>query len=266
MIQHNPETGSKQNPSSPRIADLVESEITVVANEARGMRLSRVQERLCQKFGALEVKFHRHKEKFARGPDYVPGQTHFEKAVKLTDAIHLVIPLRAFSASENVVVQSSPVGGEVVSPNHAREDTSGEVVEDDSLGSSKSPRSLPSKGQIEPIHFNQDYLIRDLARREDRHGPMKAGFFIRDLMPRLGFEPSQAKQILARLEAQSLVSTRPVENPNDADHPTTLIDLNRDHPTVRQVLGGDRSEGLKPVKLPGPPLSDDIVRERRDRG
>jgi hypothetical protein len=236
MIQHNPKTGSKQDPSSRRIADLVKSEISLTANEAGDMRLSQVQDQLCQKFGAREVKFHRLKAKFERGPDYVPGQTHFKNAIKLTDAIHLVIPLREFELGEEVVVQSPPVGGETVSPDRARKDTSSKMIEDDPRGSSSGPRSLPSTGQIEPIPFNQEYLIRDLARREGLHGPMKAGFFVHDLMPRLGFERSQAKQILAQLEAQSLVSTRRGENPNDADHPTTFVELNRKHPQVQRTL------------------------------
>ena len=115
-----------------------------------------------------------------------------------------------------------------------------------------------------PPIYNEACLIREFDRCEQERGPIYAGFIVNTLLPGMGFESSKSKQILKAMEAQSMVRTESKPNPKNPERSTTFVTLNRQHPTVRQVLGeNESSKAFDPVPIRGEPLSETIKRERR---
>jgi len=116
---------------------------------------------------------------------------------------------------------------------------------------------------VTPV-YNETYLIREFDRRERERGPIFAGFIVNDLLPRLGFDSSEAKRILRAMEAQNMVRTERKPNPKDPDRSTTYVSLNREHPHVARVLKGaagvERTFPIGTIK--GELLSERIIRER----
>jgi hypothetical protein len=81
-----------------------------------------------------------------------------------------------------------------------------------------------------------DLFLREFVRLEGRHRFMWAGYIVRELLPRLGFPPDEAKVVLDRLRAENLVSMTKVPNPRNPDFPATGVQLNREHPRIRALL------------------------------
>lgn len=83
-----------------------------------------------------------------------------------------------------------------------------------------------------------DLFLREFIRLEGRHDFMWAGYIVRELLPRLGFAPDEAKLVLDHLRAEKLVTISKVPNPKNPEFPATGVHLNHDHPRVQGLLGG----------------------------
>jgi hypothetical protein len=86
-----------------------------------------------------------------------------------------------------------------------------------------------------------DLFLREFIRLENRHDFMWAGYIVRELLPRLGFAPDEAKLVLDHLRAEKLVTISKVPNPKNPEFPATGVHLNHDHPRVQALLGGQPS-------------------------
>jgi hypothetical protein len=80
-------------------------------------------------------------------------------------------------------------------------------------------------------HFLQEFL-----RLEQHHEFMWAGYVVRELLPRLGFAPEEAKIVLDRLRAENLIKISKVTNPKNPDFPATGVHLNHEHPRIKALL------------------------------
>jgi hypothetical protein len=83
-----------------------------------------------------------------------------------------------------------------------------------------------------------DLFLKEFIRLEGRHDFMWAGYIVRELLPRLGFSPEEAKVVLDHLRAEKLVTITKVPNPKNPEFPATGVHLNREHPRVQTLLGG----------------------------
>ncbi len=109
-------------------------------------------------------------------------------------------------------------------------------------------------------------LLRTLAKLEaEPHRQFVALKWFRDVaLPKNGFNPSEAKQILTQAISAGLVKTSPIENPH-SPYPTTTVSTNRSDPRTREIL----ANGQNPAQRPLPPkdlgfsLSEFVIRERR---
>lgn len=122
----------------------------------------------------------------------------------------------------------------------------------------------PPNGPVAPI-YNEAVLIHEFDRRERERGPIFAGFIVKDLLPRMGFDTTDAKRILRAMEAQDKVRSERKANPEKPERTTTFITLNREHPDVARILTGAKRVDRKfPIgTIDGEPLSERIIRERR---
>lgn len=113
--------------------------------------------------------------------------------------------------------------------------------------------------------YSNPRLIREFDRRERERGPIYAGFIVKDLLPRMGFDPTEAKRILRAMEAHDIVRTERKRNPKNPERDTTFVTLNREHPQVVRVLTGSNAvQRTFPIaSIEGEPLSEMIIRERR---
>jgi len=129
---------------------------------------------------------------------------------------------------------------------------------------SQSPAHMKPPGPTLPPIYNEAYLIQEFDRRERERGPIFAGFIVNDLLPRMGFNTSDAKKILRAMEAQNMVRTEHKPNPKQPDRTTTFVTLNRQHPHVARVLQGASAIHRKfPIgTVIGEALSETIIRER----
>lgn len=96
-----------------------------------------------------------------------------------------------------------------------------------------------------------DLFLREFIRLENRHDFMWAGYIVRELLPRLGFAPDEAKLVLDHLRAEKLVTISKVPNPKNPEFPATGVHLNHDHPRVQALLGiQPRNDGASAAPPP----------------
>lgn len=88
-----------------------------------------------------------------------------------------------------------------------------------------------------------------VVREIDRLEQMRArpfiwiGYLIKQRIPDLlGGDSRSARQLLTRLQTDGLISTSQVPNPRDPAFPATAVELNRNHPAVRRMLGASPEE------------------------
>jgi hypothetical protein len=93
-----------------------------------------------------------------------------------------------------------------------------------------------------------DHFLREFLRLQQRHEFMWAGYIVRELLPRLGFPPEEAKVVLDRLRAENLVTITRVPNPKNPSFPATGVLLNLEHPRIKALLGSDA--GTEPAFEP----------------
>lgn len=130
------------------------------------------------------------------------------------------------------------------------------------LSASAVAEDLPAVAEAE-----HDVLIgkfvRAFARLENVNNFMWIGYVLKTLLPELGLTGIEAREFFARLEADGVVTTSKRPNPAKPDFPATTVQLNRNHPFVKQTLQNGKPQTFQPVKIPGGPLSDDIIQDRR---
>ena len=92
-----------------------------------------------------------------------------------------------------------------------------------------------------------DAFIREFARLETRNDFMWAGYVVRELLPRVGFSPDDAKDVLNRLRTDEIINVQRVANPRNPEYPATGVQLNHDNARVRTILGLDApAPGVSP--------------------
>lgn len=143
----------------------------------------------------------------------------------------------------------------------------------DASGEGDEPRGLTPRPRspvvpTSPV-YNEAFLIREFDRRQAK-GPIPGfiytGFIINDLLPGLGFSPIESRRILRQLEAKGIVTTVTKSNPDNPDRRTTFVELNRDHPLVRKILGNGQAALATELPLGrsrGELGSELLIRERR---
>jgi hypothetical protein len=99
-------------------------------------------------------------------------------------------------------------------------------------------REGPAIPDISKLSMDErtDLFLKEFIRLEDRHDFMWAGYIVRELLPRLGFSPDEAKIVLDHLRAENLVKISKVPNPKNPEFPATGVHLNREHPRVITLL------------------------------
>lgn len=110
-------------------------------------------------------------------------------------------------------------------------------------------------------------LIRTLDVVERQPRKFTSWTWLRDqYLPSHGWTLSKEQTQLAieRATASGVLTTRKVPNPKQPDYPVTSLELNREHPIVRETLGATGlATRFQPVRLPGVPLSDIVLQDRR---
>lgn len=119
-----------------------------------------------------------------------------------------------------------------------------------------------------PLSPEVDRFIRDLDALERRspNSFVWIKFLIQERIPQLGIPASEANAFLNRLLQEGVVMTRKVPNPNRPEFPSTSVMLNRDHPAVKRLLVQNEPRRFQPIRISGPLISEDIIRDRRARG
>lgn len=113
----------------------------------------------------------------------------------------------------------------------------GGMVSRSEPGESRFREGLPAaKGEAFLTDPRCTEFVREFLRLEQHHDFMWAGYVVRELLPRLGFLPEEAKLVLDQLRDEELVSTSKVPNPKNPNFPATGVCLNRDHPRVKALL------------------------------
>jgi len=227
--------------------NLLVSHIKSLASANGNLRLTQAEEELRAVLSAVDVEFlDEHREKLHR-------RYHLGNAVREARFVRVCFELNPPAAGESSseVLSGSGEGG--VMESNARE-----------LRPPERPASPPNGPGGERERLGMIRFIREFDRCERQNPFMWAGFVIKQLLPGLGIEGPQAKQFLRRLEAGGIVTTVKEPNPRNPEHPTTRVKLNRNHSLVREALNENaRLHGFRPIKIPGGPLSEDIIRDRR---
>jgi hypothetical protein len=78
-------------------------------------------------------------------------------------------------------------------------------------------------------------------------------------------DPERRHYSLAKAINSGLILRTSVPNPKRPDFPTTAVKVNREHPTVTEILRGADSDRtvFRPVKIQGKSLSSTVIEERR---
>ncbi len=108
-----------------------------------------------------------------------------------------------------------------------------------------------------------DRVIRELDRLERRRDFIWIGYVAKTLLPNMGFDENQARELLNFASDAGIIVLTKTPNPNNPEFPSTTIKLNRQHPVVHRALGSGRPPAFRPIKIRGGPLSEDIIRDRR---
>ncbi len=166
--------------------------------------------------------------------------------------------------------QAPAPGQDELTPAAARDDDSGSSHQNQPAlksdpSSTAAPAHRSSQASAALPEYSNPCLIREFDRREQERGPIFAGFIVKDLLPRMGFDPTEAKRILRAMEAHDIVRTERKRNPKNPERDTTFVTLNREHPQVVRVLTGSNAvQRTFPIaSIDGEQLSETIIRERR---
>jgi hypothetical protein len=113
-------------------------------------------------------------------------------------------------------------------------------------------------------------LIRALAKaeRDPKFGFVALKWFRDTYLPYQGFQwadgPENRQLALKKAIEMNWVLTAKVANPRSPEFPVTTIKTNRHLPAVVKILEqSDVTATFLPITIPGGPLSDTVLRERR---
>jgi hypothetical protein len=109
----------------------------------------------------------------------------------------------------------------------------------------------------------RERFIVEFDRLERANSFMAAKYVIDSLIPRVGIPSPDAKQFLRDLVAAGIVETTRVPSRRNPEFQATRVQLNRTHAAVERVLGNGKSPDFQPIRIPGGPLSEDIISNRR---
>jgi hypothetical protein len=180
-----------------------------LANTHADAPLDEIQRILC---GVLHVSRCRFQDRDGRE---LAGHLPLHKALPQIADVALAVPLSRHSAGQPGSEDRSAARNE---PSRFRE----------------GPPAEPAGEVDEDERFTN--FLREFLRLERKHDFMWAGYIVRELLPRLGFAPEEAKVVLDRLRSENLVTITKVPNPKNPDFPATGVQVNRDHPRVQQLL------------------------------
>lgn len=184
--------------------------------------LSEIQQILAEVLEAEEVRF-----QDARGRDIWEGTTLEDL---LSAPFHVALRVAPAPSANGVHAADVGVNGNVVA---AQADTLAPRRPAPAAGVDAPPHAGSSADGWEARY---ESFCREFDRLERRHGFMWAGYIVKELLPRLGFEAESAKAVLDQLQAEGLVKVSKVPNPKNPLFPATGVQLNHDHPRVRAAL------------------------------
>jgi hypothetical protein len=115
-----------------------------------------------------------------------------------------------------------------------------------------------------PVDDNRrlEMFIREFNRLQHRNEFMWAGYVVREMLPRIGYDPDDTKSVLNKLRADRIVNVKKVPNPRNPEFPATGVQLNLSHPLVRSVLGLPQDEA-QDESADGESLADSGLSQER---
>lgn len=140
-----------------------------------------------------------------------------------------------------------------------------EVREQDAPTLDDAPQLTGSPSALDP---EMEDLLKVLLQAESTLPFVALKWFRDQCLPERGpawtHHPAARHNLLRRAIEESLVLTGQVSNPNNPEHPTTTVSVNRHHPKVRGVAMQQTSRArFQPVEIRGEPLSKTVLDERR---
>ena len=110
-------------------------------------------------------------------------------------------------------------------------------------------------------------LLRTLGRAEATMPFVALKWFRDQYLPEHGDEwaahPAARHQTIRRAIDESLVLKSQIPNPNNPEHPTTTVSVNKHHPKVRGIMTEQNTPRFRPVEIRGEPLSKTVLDDRR---
>jgi hypothetical protein len=198
--------------------------ILQVLSRTSGSKVGDIQDMLAELWGADSVEFH-----------YAGGERKVRADASIEYILENPVELRAFFSPATGQPMQTPA-----------------TVQNNSLTASTSPPTSPE----------QERFIRDLDILERRNAFTWIKFIMNERLPQIGIPAAESRQFIDQLLHDGVIVTKKLPNPNNPDFPSTVVALNRTHPVVQQILNGGRGT-FEPIEMPGGPLSDDIIRDRR---
>jgi hypothetical protein len=187
--------------------------------------LADVERTLCEVFDAAEVRF-----LDAEGRPLPPD-------TQLRDAL-----LRPFRTSVVVEYQPQRGGGREV-PHR----TTGGAAPVAPAASRFRPEVVAPEDRV-------DWFVREFVRLEQSHEFMWAGYIVKEMLPRIGVNATEARELLDQLQADGIVTVSKIPNPKNPDHPASGVQLNRGNTRVAAIVATlpPRPDGTDPTQPPRP--------------
>lgn len=156
---------------------------------------------------------------------------------------------------------------------YSPDDPSPGVVENTEEGSESNPvaseSALCETGRaVRTLSLRADpvveRVIRALDIQEQGRDFIWAGFVVKDLLPGLGIDEYESQILFDRMRNEGVIALTKKPSPKNPEFSATCVQLCREHPAVRRVLGSNgHPKGFQPVRIRGESLSETIKRERR---
>lgn len=167
---------------------------------------------------------------------------------------------------------------EVQNPSNHTEETFCTVMNQEKVADVSEPRAAhpvtpdplqePSDAG-DPLREVVSALAKAASDPQLRFNFISLKWFRDTYLPQLGYAwattPEQRKSALVQAINRKWILTGHVVNPKNPQHPVTEIKVNRSLSEVRDILGqpGAFGSGFMPIVIPGEPLSETVLRERR---
>lgn len=113
----------------------------------------------------------------------------------------------------------------------------------DDFAGNLAPRATgPTNAAIE------ERVIREIYSRERNRKFVWAGYVVKTILPTLGVEQHAAQAILDRMVKDEILRLEKKHNPRNPEFPTTSVQLNHDHRTVRRIVSDNQSRYFQPTQ------------------